>query len=180
MEKYGRARQVTDDNITRRMRTACRTTKARHRRTVIIFDTYCQQQYEIFCSSAAVLHFRGNTGHLYTSTVDSYIYTNNNNEGKYFCFRKETMVTRTRHNVTLYVHWLSFFKHSSEWYSVTADRSGSGLRRRSAASSLLGLWVRIPPRAWISVCCECCVLSGRGLCDELITRPEESYRVRCV
>jgi len=24
------------------------------------------------------------------------------------------------------------------------------------------------------VCCECCVLSGRGLCDELITRPEES------
>jgi len=25
------------------------------------------------------------------------------------------------------------------------------------------------------VCCECCVLSGRGLCDELITRPEASY-----
>jgi hypothetical protein len=30
------------------------------------------------------------------------------------------------------------------------------------------------------VCCDCCVLSGRGLCDELITRPEESYRVCCV
>ena len=30
------------------------------------------------------------------------------------------------------------------------------------------------------VCCECCVLSGRDLCDELITRPEESYRVWCV
>ena len=29
-------------------------------------------------------------------------------------------------------------------------------------------------------CCECCVLSGRGLCDELITRPGESYRVWCV
>ena len=27
------------------------------------------------------------------------------------------------------------------------------------------------------VCCECCVLSGRGLCDKLITRPEESYRL---
>jgi len=24
------------------------------------------------------------------------------------------------------------------------------------------------------------VLSGRGLCDELITRPEESYRLCCV
>jgi len=27
------------------------------------------------------------------------------------------------------------------------------------------------------VCCECCVLSSRGLSDELITRPEESYRL---
>jgi len=24
------------------------------------------------------------------------------------------------------------------------------------------------------------VMSGRGLCDELITRPEESYRLGCV
>jgi len=32
----------------------------------------------------------------------------------------------------------------------------------------------------MSVCCECCVLAGRGLCDELITRPEESYRLWCV
>ena len=31
----------------------------------------------------------------------------------------------------------------------------------------------------MSVCCECCVLSGRGLCDELITRLEESYRLWC-
>jgi len=33
---------------------------------------------------------------------------------------------------------------------------------------------------WISVGCECCALLGRGLCEELITRPEESYRVWCV
>ena len=32
----------------------------------------------------------------------------------------------------------------------------------------------------MNVCCECCVLSGRGLCDELITHPEESYRLWCV
>ena len=55
-----------------------------------------------------------------------------------------------------------------------------GLRRRSAAARLLRSWVRIPPGAWIFVCCECCALSGRGLCDELITRPEESYRLWCV
>ena len=28
--------------------------------------------------------------------------------------------------------------------------------------------------------CECFVLSGRGLCDELITRLKESYRLWCV
>jgi len=27
------------------------------------------------------------------------------------------------------------------------------------------------------VCCECCVLSGRGLYDGLIIRSEESYRL---
>ena len=54
------------------------------------------------------------------------------------------------------------------------------LRRRSAAARLLRSWVRIPPAAWMFVCCECCVLSGRGLCDELITRPEESYWLWCV
>ena len=55
-----------------------------------------------------------------------------------------------------------------------------GLRRRSLAARLLRLWVRIPPVAWMFVCCECCVLSGRGLCYELITRPEKSYRLWCV
>jgi hypothetical protein len=36
---------------------------------------------------------------------------------------------------------------------------------------------KILPRAWKFVCCECCVLSGRGRYDGLITRPEESYRL---
>ena len=56
----------------------------------------------------------------------------------------------------------------------------TGLRRRSAAVRLLRLWVRIPLGARMSVCCEFCVLSGRGLCDGQITRPEESYRLWCV
>jgi len=55
-----------------------------------------------------------------------------------------------------------------------------GLRRRSTAARLLRLWVRIPPRAWMFVCCECCVLSGRGLCYGLIICSEKSYRLWCV
>jgi len=53
----------------------------------------------------------------------------------------------------------------------------SALRRVSAAPRLMGLWVRIPPEAWMSVSCDCCVLSGRGLCIGLINRPDGSYRV---
>ena len=55
-----------------------------------------------------------------------------------------------------------------------------GLRCRSAAARLLRYWVWIPPGEWMFNCCECCMLSGKGLCDELITRPEESYRLWCV
>ena len=62
----------------------------------------------------------------------------------------------------------------------TGSQWPRGLRRRSAAARLLRSWVRIPPGAWMLVCCECCVLLGRGLCDELITRLEESYRMWCV
>ena len=51
---------------------------------------------------------------------------------------------------------------------------------RPQAAHLLRSWVRIPPGARIIACCECRVLSGRGLCDELITRPEKSYRLCCV
>ena len=54
------------------------------------------------------------------------------------------------------------------------------LRRGSAAARLLGLQVRIPAGAWMSLSCECCVLSGRSLCVGMITLPEESCRVWCV
>jgi len=69
---------------------------------------------------------------------------------------------------------LNFLNH----FKKSAVPSGC-LKRRSAATRLLRSWVWIPPRAWMFVCCECCVLLGRGLCDELITRPEESYRLWC-
>jgi len=46
------------------------------------------------------------------------------------------------------------FKFRSPW--------PRGVRRRSAAARLLRSWDWIPPDAWMFVCCECCVLSGRG------------------
>jgi len=45
----------------------------------------------------------------------------------------------------------------------------------SNPSGGMDVWPRCPPQ--IFVCCKCCVLSGRGLCEELITRPKESYRL---
>ena len=54
------------------------------------------------------------------------------------------------------------------------------LSRRAAAGRSPAKIVGSNPTGGIFVCCECRVLSGRGLCDELITRPEESYRLCCV
>jgi hypothetical protein len=42
------------------------------------------------------------------------------------------------------------------------------------------MWVWIPLGAWLFVCGKCCVLLGRGLRNELITRPEESYWLWCI
>jgi hypothetical protein len=51
--------------------------------------------------------------------------------------------------------------------------------RSSAADRFLGLRTRIPPGSCMSVSCECCPMSCRGLCEGPISRPGESYRV-CV
>jgi hypothetical protein len=64
------------------------------------------------------------------------------------------------------------FNYRSQW--------SRGLWRSSMTARLLKLWVRTPPGAWMSVCYECCVLSVRDLCDGLIARPEEFYRLWCV
>jgi hypothetical protein len=56
------------------------------------------------------------------------------------------------------------------------DPSGRASKSRDCGLSLAG----IVSLALVCVCCECCVSSGRGLCVGLTTRPEESYRGRCV
>ena len=42
---------------------------------------------------------------------------------------------------------------------ISISRWPRCLKRRSAAACLLGLWLRIPAGAWISVSYECCVFS---------------------
>jgi len=90
--------------------------------------------------------------------------------------------------------WHDITWHDMTWHDVTTccysvskrkpfncrSQWPRGLRRVSAAARLLGLWVQIPPGAWMLFFCECCVLSGRGFCDGLITHSEESCRVWCV
>ena len=87
------------------------------------------------------------------------------------CFIWAEKLVRTARNI---------FIKSFALFALSRSQWPRGLRRRSATACLLRLWFRITPEAWMFVCCECCVLSDRGLCDELITRPEESYRMWCV
>jgi hypothetical protein len=67
-----------------------------------------------------------------------------------------------------------------QYDSTSRSRWPRGLRHGPTTARLLGLRVWIMPGTWMSVSCECCVLSGRGLCDGLIARPEETYRIWCV
>jgi len=52
----------------------------------------------------------------------------------------------------------------------------AGLRRRTAATRLLRLRVRIPPGTCLSVCSASCVSSGASLSHGPIPRRDESYR----
>jgi hypothetical protein len=63
---------------------------------------------------------------------------------------------------------------------LSRSQCPSGLRRGSTAARLLELRFQIPLGAWMSVSSECCMLSGRSLCDGPIPRPEESYQLYCV
>jgi hypothetical protein len=88
----------------------------------------------------------------------------------------------------LYLHllWCSFSmpqRYSSEDANLNTSCSLStcndsrsqwprALRRASAADGFLGLRVRILPNAWMSWVS---LLSVRGLCGGLITRPEDAY-----
>jgi hypothetical protein len=78
------------------------------------------------------------------------------------------MLTKLWKDINLFSHGV-YCRCRSKW--------PCGLSCRSSAARLLRSWVRILPGAWMFVCRECCVLSGRGLCDGLMTRPEESYRL---
>ena len=51
----------------------------------------------------------------------------------------------------------------------------AGSKTCVCSRSLSGI-VGSNPAGSMDVCRECCVLSGSGLCDGLITRPEESDR----
>jgi hypothetical protein len=57
-------------------------------------------------------------------------------------------------------------------FNQTRSHWPRGLSCSSAAARLLRSWVRISPGAWMSVCSECYMFSGKDISDELITRPE--------
>ena len=86
------------------------------------------------------------------------------------------LTTHDTHNRQISMPLVGFETMISEIFSRERDYGYWCLGIWQAAH-LLRSWVRIPPGGWIFVCWERRVLSGRGLCDELITRPEEFYRL---
>ena len=103
--------------------------------------------------------------HIY---IYIYIYDISNLRVK--CERKIAKTPRKQSICFNNEHWkpvsAKSYRRTEAWLSTVTSKAGRsqkprGLRRRSAAAHLLRSWVRIPPGAWMLVCCECCVLSGK-------------------
>ena len=85
-------------------------------------------------------------------------------------FLSQPIYTKWYILITFQIQFCMHFSSRSQW--------PSGLKPGYTADRLLELWVRITPRAWMSVACDCfvCVLSGTGFSEGPIPRPEESHR----
>jgi hypothetical protein len=118
-------------------------------------------------------HVCGITSFDYRISIAEYRYALFHIHGEFYCLwlpcKSQWNNGTTHTGPALTFQPLSTLRFESHWPRL--------IRRRSTAARLLRSWVRIPPGVWIFICCVCCVLSGIGLCDELITRPEESYRL---
>ena len=86
----------------------------------------------------------------------------------------------------LSVRWIltTVLLQFKQWRSGERGIRGKALPgcriQEGEGARLLGLRVRILPGAWMSVTCECCMLSRTGLCDGTIIYPKESSRMWCV
>jgi hypothetical protein len=71
---------------------------------------------------------------------------------------------------------------SNLWVIAQLDRFQwpRGLKAWVCVRSLAAIVGSNPTASWMSVSCDCCLLSGTSPCVGLITRPEQSYRVWCV
>jgi hypothetical protein len=99
---------------------------------------------------------------------------------KYCTLRETSTAFEAQRKVSflhcLYIYMLPVFQIAyccqSQWQCSPS--------RGSAAARLLGLQVQSSLEAWMSVSCEGCELSGKGLCIGLIAHPEESCQAWCV
>jgi hypothetical protein len=100
-----------------------------------------------------------------------------------FGFRPTSWVTNSAIKERKNAVWLrimssDIFKLVILKVNIYRSRGLRGLRNGSAATRFLGLRVRIPPRPWVSLSCECCVLSSRGHCGWPIPHLYRGARAR--
>jgi hypothetical protein len=91
--------------------------------------------------------------------------------------KPKTMVPRLQPDRKLQTCSIIYFNHSLNSPTPVAEWSRTW---RVCGRSLAGIAGSNPAGGWMSVSCECCLLSGKGLCDGPIPRPEESFFLWCV
>jgi hypothetical protein len=99
----------------------------------------------------------------------------------YYILLKSDMNTSLRfipsyitNSVTVTKHCQNYHHHHQQQQQQQPIPVAARSKTRVYGRSLSGI-MGSSPTGGMDVSCECSVLSGRGLCDGLITRPEESY-----
>jgi hypothetical protein len=83
-----------------------------------------------------------------------------------FCYQNKQNILNTMRSSILCNMFRTFLSAIIRYYHsniniliyivICRSQWPRGLRRRSTAARLLRYWVRIPPGAWMFICCVCC------------------------
>ena len=149
-----------------------------------LFSTICSTVLISYHDYRTVLHAAETTGEMQLLKTKMNISNHTTLSLRNFCVSYIQPDSSKQRSEDLHIILVSFFciKTNCFYFSLSHTHTQSrslwpcGLRRRSEVARLLRLWVR-NSAGGMEVCCECFVLSGRVLCDELIIGPEESYRL---
>ena len=130
------------------------------------FSIWVEIQTKHLLTEVRAYHFRQPTWYQWNASSSSSVHDSNYLKQKIIFSHKgkqhEVVPMLIKHHII------------TQYYVVNWSQWPHGLRHKSAET------VGSSPTGGMEVCCECCVLSSSGLCNDLITHSRKSYQLWCI